>query len=37
MKIKFNQILCDEIEEKNIQNKIYSNRWLRTKFDIINK
>jgi hypothetical protein len=36
IKIKLNQILMDEIEKTN-QNKIYSNKSLMVKFDMINK
>jgi hypothetical protein len=37
IKIKLNQILRGEIEEKNIQNKIYSIKNLMIKFVIISK
>jgi len=37
IKIKLNQILRGGIEEKNIQNKIYSIKNLMIKFVIISK
>jgi hypothetical protein len=37
IKIKLNQVPKDKIEKKEIKNKIYSNKKIDTKSDIINK
>jgi hypothetical protein len=37
IKIKFNQILEDEIEKKRFKTKYIAIKRLRIKFDIINK